>query len=314
MNNVNRLTLFTNNVNRFGMKKSNMILGGLPYDDSIFITLSRDGFEAIQNELNYLFQCKGIDAYYVPCVLTSDLYNDFSLYAYNESTDVMLSYLFDTVEYVYGGIKPFPYYETGYSKTFDVSYIPDEFPPADNFYRNIRMNAPGTGFHQTILYGFYQWFNDFDWQRNKWNRAPCVTINKNDKWRYHPGRNRLRFPQFSDTTSPLIIVADKEFVKEHYNESINIRENLATFIEEVKKDTGYADIDIYLQKHDEWLDIWYVEKVTKNSYSGEMFDFYFGETLTVTYKNSILKYNDEPILEVVDGKMYFLKSKPKFKI
>ncbi len=300
--------------NRFGLLKENL-LPEIPYREDNWTKYYKDGSDAINQFVDDLYQNQNLVTYFIPQLPVSVLYNDFSLESYEDQARIILNRTLNLPERSTQELQ-------GRRLEYSVKYNPDEYPPSQGYYIQTTLTSltepdiyNGGGFYTTILYGMYTWFNNFNWDSNSWSRNIGLFIDQSGKWLLHPGRARLSYPQFAGTNTPVIAVVHRDIdLKEYIDNSIRINYNIEEIQKIICTVSGYSDADINFRIHDSIVDAWYTERHNGRSYTGETFTTYFGDHLSVEFRNNVLTYNDEPVVYLKDDKLYFYNTAPRFNL
>ena len=253
--------------------------------------------------------------YFVPEIPVRTIYEDFSEVDIQTESRCRLESLFLQ--------NRLP--EDGDSVLWNVSYGPDEYPPSLGYYYQIKLqpelingqptDIQNDGFMTTIFYGLYNWYNEFDFDHNKWNRPSCLYLNNDHRWLIHPGRARMRFQQFADTNSPMFLCLGTDIdLPDYTKNAIPLRDNLDEAYSAMLDASGYEKLEIRIRKYNNICDLQYTEYKNNQTFSGETYPLYYGKKLLVEYKKDVILFNSEPVARVEDGCIYFCKSLPKFKL
>lgn len=301
-------------MNRFGIKYSDLIDDDPPFNKDDFIGYHSYGANAINQVIEQLNQ-REIHVYFVPRFPVKTVYDDFGFNSLYESSQFRLRSISNIPEHS----NDVP--ENNTVLEYNVHYNPDVYPPPDPGYYiqiNLEMTnqqdrvGDADGFYTTIFYGMYTWFNEFDWDKNLWNRPLCIYIDKDKNWKIHPGRARTSFVQFLETDTPLMMLIHQSIdMQEYLHNAIRITD-IEQLIPIMRETSGFDDIDFYIRNFGYIADAWYTTRMNKQSFTGEIFYTYFGEKLIVKLVNDVIIYNNEPVAYVKDGLIYFNRSAPKF--
>lgn len=302
--------------NRFGILKSDLITNEPEFNEDYFTTYYKHGPDSLNQAIEELYRDRGLVGYFIPELKISKLRDDFSFLTLEENAQYYLRRAVNIDEW---SDTPTPVYK---KLEYDVRYNPDQYPPDNGYYYQIILDSlteediqGGDGFFVTILYGLYTWFNEFDWNRNTFNRNVGLYIANDKQWRLHPGRARTSFVQYSDANTPaLIFVHESIDMADYLENAVRLDNNIEQIKEHIQLVSGFEDVELFLRVTDDVCDMWYTERINNNSPSGETFRTYFGNKLTLEYKDATIYINDEPIIYLKNNLLYFYESTPRYKL
>lgn len=301
-----------NGKNRFGNRLGDL----LNIFSGDILEASSNNLSKFENALQSVYN--DYDIYFIPKLPISLTYDDFATFSYKRSALNIVNGIF--------GINDWAEW-----KTFD------ELSGSKHYYSNIQYH-PFNGYDYfgsymhididkhdwvnsliTLQYQSYLWYKDFDFSKNHWSRAQCLFIGKNNEWRLHPGRVRMSYPQFKETTTSLFMVLPKgkKLSNEYHETAISVKslDDINTVRSLVMKFCNLEDIEFHIRKQvDGSIQIWYTENVHDKNVKSEMLNIYFGKELTIEFKDNMLYYNGEVSAFIKDDMYYFPETRPKFKI
>jgi hypothetical protein len=313
-----KYVLSQDGLNRFGLNAHD-VLGLTPFNGDKITTLHGDGEQSFNEKIKELSDKYNLSVYFLPKIRIETLYNDFGIMDYQLSAKTIINSIFNPDSTLTKDFLPI--------KKFNGSVLPFKNlkykGPSDShdfgYYLDIQLNS-GSGeqnYNILMTYMIYVWYNEFDFENSHWKKPPCLYINNERFWRLHPGRARMQYVEFSDTTASLFLILNDKSVltEEYFKDAIDISDvsTLKDIVMNINPD--FIDVDFYLQDDNGIVDLWYIElDEHKKSSNGEKFNLFFGNKLTVEFCDNTLYYNSEPIMYVKDDKLFFYKSEPKFKI
>lgn len=313
--------IYIDDTNRFGLNHDGLI-GLTPYNSDNIVSTLKDGYDVCKEKITQLEKEYSLEFYFLPNITVGTLYNDFVECSYMDSCKNILNALFNITAGKQKTLREL----SGSSMIYNnIRYVAPENSHDYGYYISIQMDSDtdisdGEKFQTLMLYELYCWYNQFRKSDDKhWSRPPTLFLRSDNSWRLHPGRARMQFPQYFDTTTSLFIVKDKNInftLSEEYLKD-SIRFNDFNQINDILADKSeYTNSSFSIQEVDGVVDIFYNRlDIDGTEFNGEKWETFYGDKLVVEFRNNILSYNSEPIIEVKDDMCYFIDTdRPNFRI
>lgn len=306
--------------NRFGLSHDG-IIGLTAFDPSNITSSLKDGYGKCSEKIKQILDDYSLEIYFIPSITIGTLYNDFVECAYSFSCKNILNSIFN----IHGKQRSINELLGRTIVYKNIKYNPPEELHDFGYYLSIEMDTDenignGEKFQTLMLYELYCWYNQFRKSgNNHWSRPPTLFLKSDNTWRLHPGRARMQFPQFSNTTTSLFMVKDKNVkftMSDEYLKDTILVQDFNQVKDILSEKSGYDNSSFSIQEKDGIVDIFYNRLDHDGSeFNGEKWETFYGDKLIISFNNNILSYNNEPIIEIKDDMCYFINTDtPQFRI
>lgn len=272
--------------------------------DTYIFNSRTHGYDVLNNEIQRLYDERGMILYWSPRVHVKRVYDNFCNHTYEDYSKIELRDILNLPK----DYDLYNIFKETHTIEYNVSYNPDKSNhiPIERYYNNIFLESKdGNPIYNPakvlMHYALHIWFNDFDFEHNLWDRPLTLYIDENKRWKLHPGSARTGYAQFSSTDTPMFLFVHKSHdnLKDIFGDEVKmfrVKNNLEDVIKAAQRKNGMKNPEFCLRITDDLCDAWYSDQEKNDSShinTGERYNFYFGDTLRIKYDKGSLFYNDE---------------------